>query len=494
MSTRILSVFKYLKQVEFAVLFLAVSSNANGQLPIDWNYAPEITAGHDECWYIEATPTGGCIFAGQAQRRGSREDAWIGELDSAGNLVRERFYGWDDNLRCYNALKLSDGGYLLLGSSYSGEHAGNAWAMRVDSEFDTLWSYERLQDDYHYEYFFGAYEMPNGDIALCGTDGTVNHEAYLLFVVLAPSGEQIWYRLYWEGFGATEGYHVQPTPDGGFLVIGLCRYSTISDISFLISYRLDSNGSVRWQRNLSAAAFERATMRATRTADGGCIVAGLNYLIRLNADGDSLWERHFSYVPLRTVQSAIELSDGGFLAAGSIRFAPDERDEACIVRTDRDGNTLWTQAYGDSTNEQFLCLAQSADNAFFFGGFGDSWGNYGQWEYDPDLWIVKTEVDSNLPSDVIVPPVIPANDFNLHSCYPNPFNSTLTIRLDVPSHRDVTLSLYDLLGREVQMIHQGVLISNTVTFTAPATLSSGVYFVQANMDGASQMQKVVLLK
>jgi hypothetical protein len=78
--------------------------------------------------------------------------------------------------------------------------------------------------------------------------------------------------------------------------------------------------------------------------------------------------------------------------------------------------------------------------------------------------------------------------------YPNPFNSTLSISLEVPPHSDVSVALYDLLGREADLIHRGRLSSSTISYTAPASLASGVYFVRASSGTQSQMKKVVLLK
>ncbi|MBL0061439.1 MAG: T9SS type A sorting domain-containing protein [bacterium] len=71
-------------------------------------------------------------------------------------------------------------------------------------------------------------------------------------------------------------------------------------------------------------------------------------------------------------------------------------------------------------------------------------------------------------------------EFFALAVYPNPFNSTLSISLDVPLHQEVTLSLYDLLGREVDVIYRGRLSSQTISYVAPAGLSSGVYFLRAS--------------
>jgi len=90
-------------------------------------------------------------------------------------------------------------------------------------------------------------------------------------------------------------------------------------------------------------------------------------------------------------------------------------------------------------------------------------------------------------------PVSLPKEFAL-SAYPNPFNSTVTISLAVPVNQELTLSLVDLLGREVDVIHRGILNSSTISYTAPAPLSSGIYFLSAVSTHQSAMQKIVLLK
>ncbi len=80
------------------------------------------------------------------------------------------------------------------------------------------------------------------------------------------------------------------------------------------------------------------------------------------------------------------------------------------------------------------------------------------------------------------------------AAFPNPFNSILNISLDVPLHQEVTLSLYDLLGREVDVVYRGRLSSSTISYVAPAALSSGVYFLRASAGERSVLGKVVLLK
>lgn len=84
----------------------------------------------------------------------------------------------------------------------------------------------------------------------------------------------------------------------------------------------------------------------------------------------------------------------------------------------------------------------------------------------------------------------------LHQNYPNPFNPTTQISFDLPKDNNVTVTVYNLLGKQV-----AVLIDNknmksgyhTVNFDG-RNLASGVYFVNLCTPQSSQVCKMLLLK
>jgi len=79
--------------------------------------------------------------------------------------------------------------------------------------------------------------------------------------------------------------------------------------------------------------------------------------------------------------------------------------------------------------------------------------------------------------------------------YPNPFNPTTQIRVRISERGAATLSIYDLLGREVAVLLNGEYPPgpHVVTWNA-AGLESGVYLCRLNAGGFTQARKVVLLK
>ena len=79
--------------------------------------------------------------------------------------------------------------------------------------------------------------------------------------------------------------------------------------------------------------------------------------------------------------------------------------------------------------------------------------------------------------------------------YPNPFNARTTIRFVLPKSQDVELTIYDLLGRQVEVIideyrQAGV---HALTFDA-SSLSSGFYFYRLQAGEAVETKRMVLLK
>lgn len=82
------------------------------------------------------------------------------------------------------------------------------------------------------------------------------------------------------------------------------------------------------------------------------------------------------------------------------------------------------------------------------------------------------------------------------SSFPNPFNPTTTIKFDLPASSQVKLAVYDVTGRQISILANGILNSGThsAEFNG-AKLASGVYFYQLEAEGKIiGRNKMMLLK
>ncbi len=106
---------------------------------------------------------------------------------------------------------------------------------------------------------------------------------------------------------------------------------------------------------------------------------------------------------------------------------------------------------------------------------------------DPKLTDTTTTSVKNNSGNVV-------DEFNLEQNYPNPFNPTTTIKYDLLEESHVQLIIYDVLGRQVAMLVDGIQHggSQSVVWN-PEHLSSGVYFCRIlarPLDGSSSFTAV----
>ncbi|MBT8381717.1 MAG: T9SS type A sorting domain-containing protein [Ignavibacteria bacterium] len=112
--------------------------------------------------------------------------------------------------------------------------------------------------------------------------------------------------------------------------------------------------------------------------------------------------------------------------------------------------------------------------------------------------IRTTKVYAFSPGDVS--PVIEddntrVNSYSLSQNYPNPFNPSTTIKWQQPETGNVTLKIYDLLGRELTTLINEELIAgkHETTFDA-SRFSSGIYFYQIKVKNYIKTKKMLLIK
>ncbi|MFA7420100.1 MAG: T9SS type A sorting domain-containing protein [Melioribacteraceae bacterium] len=100
-----------------------------------------------------------------------------------------------------------------------------------------------------------------------------------------------------------------------------------------------------------------------------------------------------------------------------------------------------------------------------------------------------------LPTDIEAWKNIIPTTFSLSQNYPNPFNPKTTIKYQIPENGQVTLKVYDILGREVAMLvneHKNTG-EYQVKFNA-SNFASGVYFYHLQAGTYSQSKKMILMR
>jgi hypothetical protein len=92
--------------------------------------------------------------------------------------------------------------------------------------------------------------------------------------------------------------------------------------------------------------------------------------------------------------------------------------------------------------------------------------------------------------DIVKPAV-----FSLGSAYPNPFNPSTNISLDISNAGNVNVAIYNLMGQSISTLSEGYMDAGSYTLTWDASSHvSGMYLVRAETAGSVSTQKLLLIK
>jgi len=276
----------------------------------------------DEGWWISPTEDEGYIVVGWTEPTGDDKDVFLIKLNKAGDIEWERNLGGDKDDVGYYVCQASDGGYLVVGKTKS-------WGA-------------------------GCF-----DLYIIKTDST---------------GKERWHRVFGgkkndgpAGFGA-----LQETPDGGYLVAGYTwSYGRKEDIWLV---KLNSFGNIVWYKIIGGKETDWARS-IIKCHDGNFIIVGKTvssgagrgdvYVVKVDADGNILWEKTFGGSESDWANSILEIPDGGYLIVGGTRSYGNGESDTYMVRLDAEGNKLWERTFPESEGADWGLTIRQAQHGGF---------------------------------------------------------------------------------------------------------------------------------
>jgi hypothetical protein len=153
------------------------------------------------------------------------------------------------------------------------------------------------------------------------------------------------------------------------------------------------------------------------------------------------------------------------------RNYPDGTWESVVANTVNDGDYAWTPTEPASLH----CRLRIATL------------------YDAQSY-AESAADFSITAEAVGGGAIPSA-FAFGKPYPNPFNSSTQIALELPSPTPVEARVFNRLGQEVDVLVNGDLDAGAhrLTFDGSA-LPSGIYFIRLTAYGETHMMKAVMVK
>ncbi len=383
-----------MKTIVLGCVFGCVITNLSFAQTLDSLWSRTFGGGNnDVCYSVEQTSDTGYILAGTTSSFGAgSDDFWLVKTNASGNPLWSRTFGGGQQDRCYSVQQTPDGGYILAGETYSfGAGSDDFWLVKTDENGDSLWSstFGGSGD----ECCHSIQQTLDGGYILAGhTYSFAVGLADFWLVKTDEDGDSLWSR----SFGRNDTdycFSVKQTWDGDYYILAGFTSSLGAGGHDFWLVKTNSNGDSLWSRTFGGAQDEDC-FSALETWDGYILAgrtssfgAGISdfWLLKTDLDGILQWNRTYGGSNNEVCFSAWPTMDGGCAMAGSASSFGMGNDDFYLVRTDMDGNLLYSRTFGGGGFERCRGVAQTLDGGYILAGYTTSFGAGAT-----DDWLVKT--------------------------------------------------------------------------------------------------------
>lgn len=388
-----------------ATFFWIASQACDAQVlcpPISLGQQTHGGSGYDQFRRLLVAPDGTLLAGGSSQSFGDDRtnaiygyaDFWVYRFSASGALLHERSYGGTDFDYLADMRLVQEGGLILGGVSFSGvggvktsPHFGqnvyeDYWILKTDAAGEILWdrNFGGNREDLLTTVLplsdggvlvgGGSRSDADGNKQVANLDSFPNHRHDFWVLRLDATGNRVWENVY-GGLGEDLLIAAHQAPDGGFLLAGT------SD---------SQDAETKQALNQGYQDF---------------------WVVRIDAAGNRLWDRSYGGTGLDDLKDLVPTADGGFLLAGNSSSGPDGTKtsnaygdgDAWVVRIDADGNQLWDRSFGGAEFDQFMAGISYSSDGFVLGGISSSFpaGNKTTpWYGASDYWVLRLNATGEL--------------------------------------------------------------------------------------------------
>ena len=204
------------------------------------------------------------------------------------------------------------------------------------------------------------------------------------------------------------------------------------------------------------------------------------YAVRTDYNGDTIWTRTYGGNVAQNCYSLHRKNDGNYVLCGySSSFSA--QNDVYMLEIDPDGNLIWQKSWGVAEADEYMYGCRpTSDGGYIVTG----WTNY-YFSLDQELFVLKLGPSSSTVKEP-------------HECevklniYPNPVHNRATIHLDVPGQKCITLQIVNALGQPVQTLIHNKTIQGKMEITwDTASLPVGLYFCKLITQEGIRVDKLI---
>lgn len=270
------------------------------------------------------------------------------------------------------------------------------WQTAYAQEPDTLWT--RVYGGEGWDCGSSVVESVKGGYVITGATCSQPREQWdLLLIKTDYNGDTVWSRVY-GGAGYDVGNSIVETYERDFVVAGETNSFGQGCMSIYL-IKVNQDGDTIWTRTHSPGS-DNWVFDIKQTLDSGYVMAGYAassdgyhkqvLILKVNSAGELMWSKIYGGTGEDQAYSVCEVPGQGFVVTG-YTVLPGQYCDLWLLRTDYNGDTVWTQTYGGYYSDIGNYIQRTADSGFIITGrttsFGDGWWN---------VYLVKTDFAGNL--------------------------------------------------------------------------------------------------
>ncbi len=355
--------------------------------------------GDDYGYSVQQTTDGGYIITGTTESFGNGgSDVYLIKTDVNGDSLWTKTFGGIDSDRGHSIQQTTDGGYIITGSTTSFGNGGfDVYLIKTDGSGNEQWT--KTFGGTNGDEGFSVQQTTGGGYIITGYTVSFLGSRDVYLIKTDGNGDSLWTKT----FGGTDhtvgGRSVQQTTDGGFIITGHKNF-----IVYLM--KTDGNGDSLWTKTFGGIGDWGFSVQ--QTTDGGYIITGNItsfgnggsdvYLIKTDGNGDSLWTKTFGGIGDDYGFSIQQTTDGGYIITGSTISFGNGGYDVYLIKTDGNGDSLWTKTFGGIGDDWGFSVQQTTDGGYIITGDTESFGNGYK-----DVYLIKTDGNGNITSTFEIP-------------------------------------------------------------------------------------------
>ncbi|MDD3860362.1 MAG: T9SS type A sorting domain-containing protein [Bacteroidales bacterium] len=364
----------------------------------------------------------------------------------------------------------------------------------------------KFSDDYMLGFGLSVNQDTDGGLSFSGY--TANSDIYggqAYIMKTNNSGNLLWEKKY-GGINEEQIFsHIQ-TLDGGYLMVGSMNgfmfnlvwkeFNTINSDMFVL--RTNAEGDSLWSRTFSGSynSWARCVLPAP---NGDFFVLGSTqnlgagsfdmYLTKINDSGEIVWEKTYGGEDFDYGYDMCLSIDNELILCGVSKSNITTSVDVFVVKTDLDGNTIWEKRIGEEADEYAFGVEPTASGGcILVGQTNDVFLGYGDGSFD--ILVLKLDQDGEIDEDFSLSGY-DAFDFEV-MISPNPASDIISVEIienDFKMLNNYWIKLIDMNGKEVLRRK----VKNNTNIINISHLSRGIYLLVVEMGHSNRhVEKLIL--